>query len=103
GLRVRRRPRLVRRPLAPRAADLGASLRQSFAVEPLPPHGPRPAGALDVVLPDRRLRLHPRAAALARVAGLPPTVRGLDVAVLHGAILDPILRIASGDLEFTHE
>jgi len=103
GLVVLPTHRLVRTPLRLPAADLEASLRQSFAVEPLPPHGRRPAGALDVVLPDRRLRLHPRAPALARVAGLPPTIRGLDVAVLHRAILDPILGVASGDLEFTHE
>ena len=103
GLVVLPTHRLVRVPLRLPAADLEASLRQSFAVEPLPPDGPRPAGALDVVLPDRRLRLHPRAAALARVAGLPPTIRGLDVAVLHGAILEPILGVGSGELEFTHE
>ncbi len=103
GLVVLPTHRLLRVPLRLAPGDLEASLRQSFAVAPLPPQGPRPAGALDVVLPDRRLRLHPRAAALVRVAGLPPTIRGLDVAVLHGAILDPILGVGSGDLEFTHE
>src|SRR5262249_37306197 len=44
-----------------------------------------------------------RAAASARAAGRPPTVRGLGVAVLHGAILDPILGVGPGELEFTHE
>jgi uncharacterized protein (DUF1015 family) len=103
GLVVLPTHRLLR--VSPRLApgDLEGRLRESFAVEPLPAEGARPAGALDVVLPDRRLRLRPLAAARARVAGLPPTVRGLDVAVLHGAILEPILGVGSAELDFTHE
>ena len=102
GLVVLPTHRLLRVPLRLVPADFEARLRESFAVVPLP-REPRPAGSIDVVLPDRRLRVQPQAAALALVASLPPTVRALDVAVLHGALLEPILGIASGDLEFTHE
>jgi uncharacterized protein (DUF1015 family) len=102
GLVVLPTHRLLRVPLRLAPADFEARLRESFAVAPLP-RGPRPAGSIDVVLPDRRLRVHPQAAALARIASLPPTIRALDVAVLHGALLEPILGIAPGDLGFTHE
>ena len=48
-----------------------------------------------------------RPAATACLAHLPPSVRGLDVALLHGAILEPILEpivgAGSRDLEFTHD
>src|SRR5262249_4717010 len=102
GLVVLPTHRLLRAPLRLAPADLEARVRESFAVAPLP-RGPRPAGSIDVVLPQRRLRVPPQRAALAHIASLPPPVRALDVAVLHGALLEPILGIAPGDLEFTHE
>jgi uncharacterized protein (DUF1015 family) len=55
------------------------------------------------VLPDRRWRLRPGDAARARLAHLPPSVRALDVAVLHDALLGPLLGVAPGQLAFTHD
>ena len=37
------------------------------------------------------------------MAGGPATVRGLDVALLHGVILEPMLGAGSRDLDFTHD
>jgi uncharacterized protein (DUF1015 family) len=103
GLLVLPTHRLLRVPLAMPPAALEARLRESFAVEPLVPGTPRPAGAIDVVLPDRRLRLRAREAATACLAHLPASVRRLDVALLHGAILEPILGAGSRDFAFTHD
>ena len=55
------------------------------------------------MLPARRLRLSPRPAALERLAALPPVLRGLEVELLRRAILDPILGVDAGALEFTHD
>jgi uncharacterized protein (DUF1015 family) len=103
GLVVLPTHRLLRVPLRMAPADLEAGLRESFTVEPLPARSPRADGAIDVVLSDRAWRLRPRPAALARVAHLPPSVRALDIAVLHGAILEPLLAVRPDDLEFTHD
>jgi uncharacterized protein (DUF1015 family) len=103
GLVVLPTHRLLRVPLPLDAAAFEARLRETFAVEPLPPATPRPDGAIDVVLPDRRLRVRPMAAARARLAHLPPSVRGLDVAVLHEALLGPLLVVEPGQLAFTHD
>jgi uncharacterized protein (DUF1015 family) len=90
--------RLVRAPIP---ADLEARLGASFALRPA--EGRRAAGEIDCVVPGRRLRLAPRAAALERLAGLPPVLRGLEVELLRRAILDPILGVDAGALEFTHD
>jgi uncharacterized protein (DUF1015 family) len=103
GLLVLPTHRLLRVPLRLAPADFEARLRECFTVEPLTPGTPRPAGAIDVVLPDRCLRLRAREAARACVSHLPASVRGLDVALLHGAILEPVLGAGSRDLEFTHD
>jgi uncharacterized protein (DUF1015 family) len=103
GLVVLPTHRLLRAPLRLDPAVFEARLREAFAVEPLPAGSARPDGAIDVVLADRRFRLRPREAARARVADLPASVRTLDVAVLHGAILGPILDVEPGQLEFTHD
>jgi uncharacterized protein (DUF1015 family) len=103
GLLVLPTHRLLRVPLRLAPAALEERLRECFAVEPLDAGTPRPAGAIDVVLRDRRLRLRAREGATACLAHLPPEVRRLDVALLHGAILEPILAIGSRDLEFTHD
>ena len=91
--------RLVRGPLP---ARLEERLRETFEVEPLPATRRR-AGEIDCVLPDRRLRLRPRPAALARLAALPAVLRTLDVELLHRAILAPILGVDAAVLEFTHD
>jgi uncharacterized protein (DUF1015 family) len=103
GLLVLPTHRLLRVPLRLASADFEERLRECFAVEPLTLGTPRPAGAIDVVLPDRHLRLRAREAARACVTHLPASVRGLDVALLHGAILEPMLGAGSRDLEFTHD
>jgi uncharacterized protein (DUF1015 family) len=103
GLLVLSTHRLLRVPPRLAPADFEARLRECFAVEPMTPGRSRPAGAIDVVLPDRRLRLRAREAAQACVSHLPASVRGLDVALLHGAILEPMLGAGSRDLEFTHD
>ncbi len=103
GLVVLPTHRLLRVPLRLAPAAIDARLRDGFAVEPLAAGAPRPDGAIDVVLPDRRLRVRPREAALAAVRGLPPSVRALDVAVLHDALLGPVLGVQPGDLTFTHD
>jgi uncharacterized protein (DUF1015 family) len=103
GLLVLPTHRLLRVPLRLAPAALEERLRECFAVEPLEAVTPRPAGAIDVVLPDRRLRLRARVAATACLVHLPPSVRRLDVALLHVAILEPVLGAGSRDLEFTHD
>jgi len=103
GLIVLPTHRLLRVPLRLEPAAFEARLRESFAVEPLAPGVARQDGVIDVILPDRRLRLRPLDAARARVADLPPSVRALDVAVLHGALLQPVLGVEPGALEFTHD
>jgi uncharacterized protein (DUF1015 family) len=103
GLLVLPTHRLLRVPLPFAPADFEERLCECFTVEHVPPGTPRPAGAIDVVLPDRRLRLRARATAAACVAHLPASVRGLDVALLHGAILEPMLGAGSRDLDFTHD
>jgi uncharacterized protein (DUF1015 family) len=93
--------RLVRPPL-PLAADaLAARLAASFACEPL--SGKRRAGEIDLVLPDRCLRLRPEAAAAATLADLPPALRALDVELLERAILRPLLGLTPEELDFTHD
>ncbi|HLK10854.1 MAG TPA: DUF1015 domain-containing protein [Candidatus Binatia bacterium] len=103
GLVILPTHRLVRGPLRLDAGALEARLRACGRVEPLPAGAARPAGAIDVVLPERRLRVHPGEAARAALGGLPAAVRALDVAVLHGAILEPLLGVAPSDLAFTHD
>lgn len=95
--------RLVREPLRMDAATLAARLADCFTIERLPPGRPRVAGEIDCVLPDRRLRLRAKAEATACLASLPPAIRALDVSVLHGAILGPLLGLDAEGLEFTHD
>jgi uncharacterized protein (DUF1015 family) len=95
--------RLVRGALPLAAADLEARLRADFDGRPLPDGVRRGAGEIDVVMPDRRLRLRARASAQARLAGLPAAVRELDVALLRAAILEPLLRLDAEALDFTHD
>ena len=47
--------------------------------------------------------MRPADAAHARLAHLPPSVRALDVAVLHEALLGPLLGVEPGQLAFTHD
>ncbi len=102
GLVILPTHRLVRERLALSSAELQAKLATCFALEPLS-RTPRPERAIDVVLPDGGWRLRPRPEASACLADLPPVVRSLDVAILHGAILRPVLGIGSDGLEFTHD
>ena len=95
--------RMVRGPLRLDAATLAAELAGSFTIERLPPGKPRVEGEIDCVLPDRRLRLKARPEAAAALADLPPAIRSLDVSLLHGAILGPLLGIGPEALTFTHE
>jgi hypothetical protein len=55
------------------------------------------------VLPDRRLRLRPLPAALARIESLPAPLRTLDVTLFQRAILEPILGLDTHGLAFTHD
>lgn len=104
GLVVLPTHRLVQVALPMSADALVAKLGETFTVEPLDASSPeRPSGAIDLVLPGRRVRLRPTAAATALLASLPEAVRALDVAVLHGAILGPVLGVTPGDLTFTHD
>lgn len=104
GLVVLPTHRLVTVPLPMGGDALVARLGETFAVAPLDAASPaRPSGAIDLVLPDRRVRLRPTPAATALLGNLPEAVRGLDVAVLHGAILGPVLGVTPGDLAFTHD
>ena len=95
--------RMVRGPLRLDAATLAAELAGSFTIERLPPGKPRVEGEIDCVLPDRRLRLKAKPEAAAALADLPPAIRSLDVSLLHGAILGPLLGIGPEALTFTHE
>ena len=103
GLVVLPTHRLVRPPLTRDAAAVAAALGERFHVEPMPERGARPAGAIDCVLPDRRLRLRPKPGVAEALSDFPPAVRGLEVAVLQGAILGPVLGVGPSDLEFTHD
>ena len=47
--------------------------------------------------------MRPTDAARARLAHLPASVRALDVAVLHEALLGPLLGVEPGQLAFTHD
>lgn len=94
--------RLVPRPLRLAPDVLEGRLRETFDVVSSP-HGKRRDEEIDVVLPDRRLRLTPRPEAAARLRGLPSAVATLDVALVHGAILEPLLGLSGEDLEFTHD
>ena len=102
GLVVLPTHRLLRVPLRLEPSAFEARLRETFAVEALSTTS-RPDGVIDVVLPDRRLRVRPTDAARARLAHLPPSVRALDVAVLHEALLGPLLGVEPGQLAFTHD
>jgi uncharacterized protein (DUF1015 family) len=95
--------RLVRGPLRLPPAELERRLGEAFDLTPLPPARPRTAGEIDVVLAARSIRLRARPEAAARLAHLPPSISGLDVAILHGAILEPLLGLGSADLDFTHD
>ena len=95
--------RVLRGPLRMDAATLAARLADCFTIERLPPGRPRVVGEIDCVLPDRRLRLRARPAADTCLARLPPAIRGLDVSLLHGAILGPLLAVDAEALEFTHD
>jgi uncharacterized protein (DUF1015 family) len=100
GLVILPTHRLVRAPRRIEAAALSAALDGAFASEPLGA-SPRPDGAIDLVLLDRRLRLRPTGA-LARLAHLSPAIRALDVAVLRDGLLVP-LGIRPDELAFTHD
>jgi uncharacterized protein (DUF1015 family) len=95
--------RLVRGRMSLTAATLEERLRETFAVEPMLDGAPRPHGTIDVVLPDRRLRVRPLPSARAKLAAVPPAVAGLDVALLHRTLLEPVLGLRPTDLAFTHE
>jgi uncharacterized protein (DUF1015 family) len=102
GLVILPTHRLVRAPLALDAASLAARLTDRFVVEPLPAR-PRVAGEIDCVLPDRRLRLRARPGTAAGLRDVPEIVRGLDLSLLHGAILEPLLHVRPEALAFTHD
>ncbi len=87
--------------LGPTALD--NELRKQFTISPLRPDAMRIPGAIDLLLPERRLRLRPQPAALANLERLPPAVRSLDVALLHEAILQPMLGLGPENLQFTHD
>jgi uncharacterized protein (DUF1015 family) len=95
--------RLVRPPLPMPAARLEAGIRELFHVVPRPERGKRAANEIDLVLPDRRLRLRARPEATARLAALPPVLRTMDVALVHGAILRPLLGLEGPQLDYTHD
>jgi uncharacterized protein (DUF1015 family) len=101
GLVILPTHRLLRAPRRLDAAALAQALEGAFAVDASGGDGPRPAGSIDLVLPERRLRLRPTGVA-ARVAHLPAAVRSLDVAVLRDALLAP-LGIQPDELAFTHD
>ena len=103
GLVILPTHRLVRGPLALAADALARRLAERFVVEPLPPGRARVAGEIDCVLPDRRLRLRARPNVGELLAQVPAAVRGLDLSVLHGAILEPLLGVRPDQLAFTHD
>ena len=102
GLVILPTHRLVRVPFPLDVATFEARLAERFTVAPLD-DGPRPAGTIDCVLPERRLRLTPGAGARASLSHLPPVVGDLDVSVLRSAILEGILDLGSAALAFTHD
>jgi len=102
GLVILPTHRLLQGPLGIEPAALEARLRECFTLEPLG-STPRPEGAIDCVLPDRRWRLRPLPAAVAAQRDVPPAVRELDVAILRNVILEGILGCDSSRLAFTHD
>jgi uncharacterized protein (DUF1015 family) len=102
GLVILPTHRLLRAPRRIDAAALAGAIEGAFTVEPLAEGARRTAGALDLVLPDRRLRLRPTAGAAGRLAHLPAVIRPLEVAVLGYALLAP-LGIRADELAFTHD
>jgi uncharacterized protein (DUF1015 family) len=95
--------RLVRGPLGMTADELESRLVEDFEVWRLASAQPRAAGEIDCALPDRWLRLRARPAASARLMQLPGVLRGLDIALLHGAVLGPFLGVGPERLDFTHD
>jgi uncharacterized protein (DUF1015 family) len=102
GLVVLPTHRLVRPACAVDDGALLAGVGGRFDVEPLAQNGTRPTGVIDVVLPGRRLRLRPTDVVRGAMADLPEAVRGLEVAMLREALLEP-LGIGAEQLEFTHD
>lgn len=102
GLIVLPTHRLIKPPLRRDSDRLVDLLRERFETMPWTP-GHRPAGAIDLILPDRRLRLQPRPGTVEMLTAFPPVVRRLDVALLEGAILGPVFGIGADALEFTHD
>jgi uncharacterized protein (DUF1015 family) len=102
GLVILPTHRLVRGPL-PLATDaLLARLGEHFTVGARP-GSRRGAGEIDLLLADRSLRLTARPEARAALGALPPALQRLDVALLHRAILEPVLRVEVDALAFTHD
>lgn len=102
GLVVLPTHRLVKPPLHRDADRLVDLVRERFEAAPWTA-GNRPAGAIDLILPDRRLRLRPRPGTVEGLTMFPPVVRQLDVALLEGAILGPVFGIGADALDFTHD
>jgi len=103
GLVILPTHRLVGGPLPLTPAALAARLAERFTSVPLPAGCPRAAGEIDCVLSDRRLRLRPRPGTADVLAGLAPVLRMLDLSLLHGAILEPLLHVRPDALGFTHD
>jgi uncharacterized protein (DUF1015 family) len=59
-------------------------------------------GTIDLVLPERSLRLRATPGAASRLGDLPAIVRSLEVTVLRDALLAP-LGIRAEELAFTHD
>ena len=102
GLVILPTHRLVRAPRRVDPAALAAVLEGAFAVEVLREPGTRPAGTIDLVLPERCLRLRATPGAASRLAAAPAVVRSLEVTVLRDALLAP-LGIRAEELAFTHD
>ena len=102
GLVILPTHRLLRAPRRLESAALARVLEGAFTTEVVEGSDARPAGTIDLVLPERRLRLRPVAGAAARLAHLPAVIRALDVAVLRDALLAP-LGIQPDELAFTHD
>jgi uncharacterized protein (DUF1015 family) len=100
GLVILPTHRLVRPPRHIDGAALTTVLDGAFAVESVGAEA-RPDGTIDLVLPERRLRLRPTGAA-SRLADLPAAIRSLEVAVLRDGLLAP-LGIRADELAFTHD
>jgi uncharacterized protein (DUF1015 family) len=95
--------RLVRGTLRLAPCDLERRLADCFSIEVLDGPPRLPAGAIDCLLPGRRLRLRAKAAASAHLERLAAPIRGLDVTLLHQLILEPILGLDGERLDFTHD